>query len=145
MPSRPKWGTTPRKSIEAERARLGADGVVAGCVALLRGKPADPELILALGGRPARWAAGYDEPPGPAYWLRVWAARGLLHVWSSDAESAIIDALDDEAWRVREMALRVVGRHRIASARPAVLRLKDDPNGRVRDAAKRAASRLDRG
>ena len=73
-----KWGISPRESVEAEVKRQGKAAVVAGCRSLLAGGEADKRLILALGGRPARWAAGVDEPAGPAYWLRVWAARGLL-------------------------------------------------------------------
>jgi HEAT repeat protein len=66
-----------------------------------------------------------------------------LYAWDERAVPAILDALDDEAWRVREMALRVVGRHRIERARPAVNAMNDDRNGRVRAAAERAATRLD--
>ena len=116
---------------------------MAGCRALLAGRKADPRLILALGGRPARWAAGFDEPPGPAYWLRVWGARGLLWVWDDGATPSIISALKDEAWRVRETAIRVVIRHRLRKALPAVKRLRSDPNARVRKAAERAVTRFD--
>ena len=116
--------------------------MVAGCRALLAGRDADPRLILALGGRPARWAAGFDEPPGPAYWLLVWAARGLLWVWADEATPSIIGALRDDAWRVREMATRVVIRHRIRDALPIVKRLRTDPNARVRRVAERAVLQL---
>ena len=142
VPGKSKWGTTPRKSVEAEVKRLGKAGVVAGCCALLAGDEGDPRLILALGGRPARWAAGFDEPPGPAYWLRVWAARGLLWVWDDKATPTILAALDDEAWRVREMATRVVIRQDIRNALPKVRRLRKDPNARVRKAVERALVQL---
>jgi HEAT repeat protein len=142
VPAKPKWGTTPRKSVEAECKRQGKAAVVAGCRALLAGGEADPRLILALGGRPARWAAGFDEPPGPAYWLRVWAARGLLWVWDDEATPSIIAALSDDAWRVREMATRVVIRHRVRNALPIVKRLRTDPNARVRTTAERAIAQL---
>jgi hypothetical protein len=142
MPSASKWGTSPRESVEAQCERLGTEAVVSGCIALLTGHTADPGLILALGGRPARWAAGYDEPAGPAYWLRVWAARGLLWAWDARATPAILTALDDEAWRVREMGLKVAVRHHLGDALPAAHRLRNDPNARVRKAAERAVIQL---
>ena len=145
MPAKPKWGTTPRKSVEAESTRQGKAAVLAGCRALLAGREADPRLILALGGRPARWAAGFDEPAGPAYWLRVWGARGLLWVWDDEATPSILAALKDDAWRVREMATRVVIRHRVHDALPLVKRLRTDPNARVRKQAERAVSQLSDG
>ena len=128
---------------KASATGLGQPAVVIGRIALLKGRPADPALILALGGRPARWAAGHDEPPGPAYRLRVWAARGLLWVWEDTAATAVVDALADEAWRVREMAARVVTRHGLTGAIPAVRRMaRQDPNARVRAAAGRALEKL---
>lgn len=116
--------------------------MVAGCVALLEGRGADPDLILALGGPPARWVLT-DEAGGPDYWLRVWAARGLLWApWDDAALEAVTRALDDEAWRVREMALKVVARHRLDAALPRVVELRDDSVPRVRAAAARALARL---
>lgn len=135
------WGKTPRESIQQECARRGKGAVVAGCADLLAGGSADHELILALGGPPARWAVT-GEQPGPAYWLRVWAARGLLWAWDDVATPGLVLALDDEAWRVREMALKVVARHRVDVALPAVARLQEDPVPRVRSAAARALARL---
>lgn len=82
----------------------GKDAFVAGCIELLEGRDADANLIVALGGPPAQWALT-GEPGGPPYWLRVWAARGLLWVWDDAALPSLMAALDDEAWRVREMAL----------------------------------------
>ena len=125
--------------------RQGKAAVVAGCRALLAGEEGDPLLILALGGRPARWAAGFDEPPGPAYWLRVWAARGLLWAWDDEAGPSILSALSDEAWRVREMATRVAIRHRVRGALPKVKRLRTDANARVRKAAERGVAQLSAG
>jgi len=144
VPRQPKWGTTPRKSIEAACDRFGKSKVVSGCRALLAGGRTDPELILALGGRPARWAAGFDEPPGPEYWLRVWGARGLLYAWDEDATPSIVTALADDAWRVREMAIRVAIRHQIGEALPTIERLRTDPNARIRNAAERASVELER-
>lgn len=137
------WGKTPRESVEQECARRGKDQVVAGCVDLLTTGDADPDLILALGGPPARWVVT-GEPSGPPYWLRVWALRGLLWAWDAEALSAVEVALHDEAWRVREMALKVVARHRLEDALTGAADLQDDPNARVRAAASRALVRLAR-
>ncbi len=124
-----------------ECARRGPAQVVDGCVALLEGREVDGELVLALGGAPARWAVAGGEG-GPDYWLRVWAARGLLYVWDDSATPAVLAALSDEAWRVREMAAKVVARHRLGDALPAVAARADDPVARVRAAAERAVVRL---
>lgn len=114
---------------------------MAGCIELLNGNDADADLILALGGPPARWVVT-GEPPGPSYWLRVWATRGLLWTWEDVALPSLLRALKDEAWRVREMALKVVARHRLDDALAAVANLQDDPVPRVRAAASRALVRL---
>lgn len=135
------WERTPRESIELECSRRGKDAVVAGCVELLEGRDADAELIVGLGGPPARWAVTGDVA-GPEYWLRVWAARGLLWAWDDVALASLLTALNDEAWRVREMALKVVARHRLDDALPAVADLQRDPVPRVRAAAARALARL---
>ena len=137
----PPWGKTPRDSIERECERRGKGEVVAGCVSLLNGKSVDAELIYALGGPPARWVFTGDEP-GPDYWLRVWAARGLLWAWDEAARPSIMIALEDDAWRVREMALRVVAKHRLVEAATAVAGLRADPSSRVASAASRAHARL---
>jgi HEAT repeat protein len=137
----PPWGKSPRDSIERECQRRGKDKVVSGCMSLLGGESADAELIYALGGPPASWVFT-GEAPGPDYWLRVWAARGLLWAWDDAAVPCIMTALQDDAWRVREMALRVVAKHRLAIAAEAVAALRDDPNHRVASAASRAHARL---
>jgi hypothetical protein len=115
--------------------------VVQGCIELLRGGDADAELILALGGPPARWVLTGEEP-GPSYWLRVWAARGLLWAWDDAALGALQAALSDEAWRVREMALKVVVRHNLEDLLEEVVACQDDPVARVRAAAVRALMRI---
>ena len=120
----------------------GACRVVDGCLALLRGGQCDAALVRALAGPGAdRYL---DGPPEGAYWLRVWGARGLLWAWLDTAEerSVLVDALADEAWRVREMAAKVVARHLVGAAFDAVAALRDDPVPRVRAAAERALLRL---
>jgi len=137
MKSSSHWDKTPKQSVEQECERRGRPAVVKGCVALLDGKPVDDELILALGGPPAEWVRT-GEPSGPDYWLRVWGARGLLYAWDDSARAAVLRALDDEAWRVRDMALKVVARQGIEEAVDQVGRLQDDSSARVRASAARA-------
>jgi HEAT repeat protein len=134
MPSRSVWGLTPRQSIERECARRGTIAVVAGCVELLGRRDADDALIFAIGGPAARGVlAG-----GQQYWLRVWATRALLYAWDEGARQAVLDALADDAWRVREMAAKVTVRRLLGEALPAVAELRRDPVARVRRAAERA-------
>jgi hypothetical protein len=136
------WGTTPRESIAAACETRGAGEVVAGCLTLIRGGETDPGLIIALAG-PGQ-ERFLDKPEKERYWLRVWGARGLL--WALEAEGAptagvaeaVVLALGDQHWRVREMAAKLAARHRIESAQPALVELLADDNQRVRAAAARA-------
>ncbi len=98
---------------------------------------ADPapfgNALLYLGKRPA--VAGW-----PAYWPRVWGARGLLYVWS-DSESngaadAVLEGLRDEHWRVAEMCLKVSAKRELPGAEDAA-RLATHELARVRVAALR--------
>ena len=135
------WGMTPRESIERECEWRGRDAVVTGCIDLLEDREVEPELIIALGGPPARRAV--DGVGGPGYWLRVWAARGLLWAWDDRAATALVAALGDEAWRVREMAAKVAARHLVGDALVPLQALQqEDPIPRVRAAAERAATRI---
>jgi len=137
-----RWGITPRQSLEAECLIRGRAAVVDGCVRLLAGEEVDAELILALGGPHAEQVVrGRDGGPS-GYWPRVWAVRGLLHVWDDSAAPGVVMATTDESWRVREMAAKVVARHDVADAFDSVLRLRDDPVARVRSAAHRALTLL---
>jgi hypothetical protein len=142
MTARSHWGVTPRQSIEAESARRGTHSVIAGCCALLRGDDADGTLILALGGPPARRVLDGGPRADQRYWLRVWGARGLLWVWDDSALDAVLVALRDPAWRVREMATKVVARHHLGDSLPVVAELRNDPVPRVRVAAIRALAIL---
>jgi hypothetical protein len=126
----------PKEAIAAECGRRGQGAFIAGCVALLRGQPVDDPLVLALGG--AHGAVVLDSGPESQYWLRVWGARGLLWVWDDAAAAALIDALRDEHWRVREMAAKVVARNKVGAAFEAVDALRTDGVPRVAAAAERA-------
>jgi len=136
------WGMTPQQSVEQECARRGERAVVSGCIAMLRGRPVDGDLIMALGGPPADWVSNGGEA-GPDYWLRVWAARGLLYAWHGSARGAVRSALEDEAWRVREMAVRVVAERGLREERATVEAMCHDDSARVRSAATHTLSRLD--
>jgi len=135
------WGLTPQRSIGAECARRGKSAVITGCVHLLAGDYADIGLIMVLGGPGARKfldGLSHDDE----YWFRVWAIRGLLWAWDDSAADAVSIALRDESWRVREMAAKVVARHLVGDALPAVVELRNDPVPRVRAAAERAVRLL---
>ena len=134
----------PRRSIEALAVRHGRGTVVTACVDLLDGRPVDGHLLVGLGGPPAEWALD-GSAPGPDYWTRVWALRGLLWLWDDRATEALVRAHRYDAWRVREMAAKVVARHEVEAALPSVLALRTDQVLRVRVAAGRAVVRLTSG
>lgn len=154
--------STPDQRITAECASRGSAALIAGCVALLDGRPddVDDRLITVLGGDAAGYVLDGGAGGRSGYWPRVWAARGLLHAWrdraSDDARDrdsdrhrhrasdddaatdALIRAMGDPAWRVREMAAKVVAAHRVGPALEAVAALREDAVPRVRTAAERA-------
>jgi hypothetical protein len=133
------WRLTPRQSVAAECKRRGKAVVVAGCIDLLQGRQdTDDAFLIALAGPAAQAVLDGSAGGRQGYWPRVWAARGLLHAWDDRATAVIIQAMADDAWRVREMAAKVVARHRIGDALPALSQLRDDPVQRVRIAAERA-------
>ncbi len=131
---------TPRERIESECARRGKEAVLADCIALLNGAT-DPNLTTSLAG-PGAEKYFDGRPHHDLYWFRVWALRGLLWSWDATAAPHVRAALRDEAWRVREMAAKVVARHRVDEAAPALAALLADPVPRVRRAAERALERV---
>jgi hypothetical protein len=141
MATRSFWRMTPRQSIEAECARRGRDAVIDGCIRLVLGKDVDDALVVAVGGPHGRQLM-HGSTRADTYWLRVWGLRGLLWVWDGRALRAVRAGLTDEAWRVREMAAKVVARHLVGDALSDVVRLRRDPVPRVRVAASRAVVRL---
>jgi HEAT repeat len=143
VPTTSFWQLTPRQSIEAECARTGKPSVVDRCVALLDGRGPDLGFVAVLAGPGADFIA--DQAPGDEtnlYWLRVWATRGLLWAWDDRALPSLRAALTDPAWRVREMAAKVVARHRLGDLLAPVAELRADPTSRVRVAADRAVRQL---
>ena len=133
---------TPRQRIEAECGRRGRLAVVAGCVDLIEGREVDDALVVALGGQPGEYVLSGREGGKTGYWPRVWATRGLLHNWDDLATPAVVRATSDGAWRVREMAAKVIARHHVGNALEAVAALRDDSVPRVRAAAQRAVEIL---
>jgi hypothetical protein len=133
---------TPRQRIETECRRRGRAELASGCIALLERREVDDGLVLVLGGEPAEYVLSGGEGGRDGYWPRVWAARGLLHAWDDAATAAIIMAAGDDAWRVREMAAKVVARHQIDAALSAMAGLQNDQVPRVRSAAGRAIASL---
>jgi hypothetical protein len=133
---------TPRQSVDFACVRDGRDTIVAGCVRLLSGDDSDVTLIVTLGGPHAEHVLDGGPTEDQRYWLRVWAARGLLWAWDDSATEAVGSALRDPAWRVREMCAKVIARHAVGELLEAVARLRDDPVPRVRAAAIRAVNTL---
>ncbi len=129
---------TPQQSIAFETERRGRVAVVRDCVAILSGERADDDFLRVIGGPPAENVLDGRDGGLDGYWPRVWAARGLLHEWDDVATDSIIDATTHAAWRVREMAAKVIARHHVEPAIDAVVILLDDDNARVRAAAARA-------
>lgn len=122
-------GSRPVDWVTEAVERFGRAEVALRCAALLRGGD-DPELLGFLAGRAIGLAT-----TGDGSWPRVWAARGLRYAWDDGAAPAVLDALADPAWRVREMAAKVVLQYEIGEGADAVATLGADPVPRVRAAA----------
>ena len=136
------WDMTPRQSVEQECARRGEADVAAACMVLLAGGDVDRPFIFAIGGPAAESVLGPHPRQDQRYFLRVWAARALLYAWDESAQAAVLTALADESWRVREMAAKVVAKRVLGDALPIVAGMNDDPVPRVRVAAARATAIL---
>jgi hypothetical protein len=139
-----QWGVTPRQSVDSECERRGRGPVVAGCILLLTGhaREVDDDLVRALGGPAADQVLDGAEGGKAGYWPRVWAARGLLHVWDIAATDALRAAATDPSWRVREMVAKVVAKHRVDALLDAVVAMRTDSVPRVQRAAERAVISL---
>jgi HEAT repeat protein len=69
----------------------------------------------------------------------------LLYTWDDSAEPALISALADDEWRVREMAAKVVRRRELGASADQLTTLADDEVARVRVAVARALGRVGEG
>ena len=137
-----QWGMSPRESVRGECQRRSEKAVVASCLDVLTGQNIDERLLHVLSGPAAEQVLDGRAGGAAGYWPRVWAARGLLYAWDESATTVIAGATSDEAWRVREMAAKVIARHRVGDAFDAVAALRADPVERVRAAASRAVTLL---
>lgn len=144
-------GASPVVLLRELQDLIGAEAVARWCADLLAGRAGydDPQLPpLGWFGTGAANALqrGDVEARGQDYWVRTWAARGLLHGWDEVAADvavpAIVGALHDDAWRVREMAAKVVRRWKIHDAAAGVAALANDDVPRVRAAGERARTAL---
>jgi HEAT repeat protein len=134
----------PRDLVAEAVHDYGEHAVIDMCLALLDGHTEYDLLPIPLpylGG--AHAVAQLDRGHNLAarrqdHWPRVWAARGLRYVWQPYAEPGVVAALPDPAWRVREMAAKVVAQRELGSAAEALVPLISDRTPRVRVAAIRA-------
>jgi hypothetical protein len=111
--------------------RFGEAGLVQRAVGLLEGRNEGEDVLLYLGGRHAE---GILRGAPSLYWPEVWAARALMQVWDDSAASAVLTGVENRAWRVREMCLKVCAVRKLGSASVLKRRLTDE-NARVRAAA----------
>lgn len=139
-------GAHPSVRIGLAVQRWGERGLMDRCVRLYRAMDwgDEPELMSYLAGRKGpRWVElGFGVQ---GYFVRTWALRAMLYAWDESAVMTVIDALEDEHWRPREMALRVIAKRQVDGDVDAVAELSDDPVPRVRAAARRALERLGAG
>ena len=103
-------------------------------LSLIAGNNEGDEFLLYVGGDHAR---GILNGAPPLYWPELWGTRALLHVWDDSAALAVTAALENQAWRVREMATRVAA-HRNLPVLEQLTTLLTDDVPRVRAAAARA-------
>ena len=133
----------PSMLVGLAAARWGQRGLMDRCVRLYREMDwgDEPELMSFVAGAAGpRWVElGFGTQ---SYFVRTWALRAMLYAWDDSASATVIDALEDEHWRPREMAMKVVAKRRVDGDIDAVARLQDDPVPRVQAAARRALDRL---
>ena len=114
--------------------RYGEPTVVTRALSLLAGNNEGEDFLLFVGGEHAK---GILEGAPVLYWPELWGTRALLYVWNASAVPGVTAALDNQAWRVREMAARVAAVRELPVG-PALAALLEDDVARVRGAAARA-------
>ena len=137
-----RWADSPRSSITRYGALVGQETLVESLIALLEGEALSAELGEVLAGPASRTVLAGREGGPSGYWVRVWALRGLLYVFDPAATRRVLDACEDPAWRVREMALKVIAAHYVDDGLEAAARCQGDDVARVRADASRALVRL---
>lgn len=133
----------PRELLAEAVSIHGEHTVIDTCLALLAGESeyhllTVPLSFLGGAGATARLSRGDLAARGQDHWPRVWGARGLRYVWLPYAEPDVVRSLRDPAWRVREMAAKVVGQRACGSAAEVLQPLLRDKTPRVQVAAIRA-------
>lgn len=124
----------PKRRIEAAVKRYGEWEVVDRSISLIAGNNEGEDFLLYVGGDHAQ---GILDGAPALYWPELWGLRSLLYVWDKTAESSVIRALHNSAWRVREMAARVTAERELPAA-VELRKLLADRTPRVRIAAARA-------
>ncbi|MFN2539375.1 MAG: HEAT repeat domain-containing protein [Mycobacteriales bacterium] len=119
----------PRDRVATLVREDGDTQTALACGDVLLGE-SDPPLLLWLGGRHA--AVRIEGA-----WPRTWALRAFLYCWDDQVGASVVDALTDDAWRVREMAARVVVKRELPACH-LLEPLVRDPLSRVRVAGLRA-------
>lgn len=114
--------------------RFGEAAILERLIGLLEGRNEGEEVLLYVGGRHAQ---GILDGAPALYWPEVWGARALLHLWDDSAASAVLAGIENRAWRVREMCLKVCALRELGDTKTLKRRLTDE-NPRVRAAAARA-------
>ena len=125
---------SPAERIHLAVQRFGEATVAARAASLLRGGNEGDEFLLWVGGRHGQ---GILDGAPALYWPEVWGARALMSVWDDAAVDAVLGGLGNQAWRVREMCLKVCAERRL-NVGNVLHRLTTDPVARVRSAAARA-------
>ena len=124
--------------IAASVAELGEPQFVLRAVSLIAGHNEGEDFLLVVGGEHAK---GILEGAPVLYWPELWGMRALLYAWDASAATAVAAGLENQAWRVREMAARVAAVRQLP-VRETVLGLLTDDVARVRAAAARALGAL---
>jgi HEAT repeat protein len=139
LPPNPGRDVSPRDLLALLEREIGEAEAAAACADLLAADdPHDEaEVLLFLGG-PAGRSVLEGSGDWRPYWARVWAARGLLYVWTEAAAPVVVRRLGDEHWRVAEMCVKVSAKREIGAAGPGVAALADHELPRVRAAVVRA-------
>jgi len=122
------------KRLAAAVAEYGEAAVVLRCLSLLAGNNEGEDFLLYVGGEHAK---GILDGAPVLYWPELWGTRALLYVWNDTAIPAVTAALENQAWRVREMAARVAAVRELPVATQLEGLLTDDV-ARVRASAARA-------
>lgn len=112
----------------------GEAEVVERALSLMDGNNEGEDFLLFVGGEHAQ---GILDGAPVLYWPELWGLRALQYAWNDTAAPAVVNALHNTAWRVREMAARVIAVREIPAA-SELIELLGDKTPRVRIAVARA-------